>query len=89
MSSCNCFCSALRGAATLKARVMKDIQNQNAAFNHRGKESEKQDDHSNLPVAVGSGDQLAHGGCMIGKSVLEYISTDRELLKRTRNGKFL
>uniref|UniRef100_A0A7N0UDS3 VAN3-binding protein-like auxin canalisation domain-containing protein n=1 Tax=Kalanchoe fedtschenkoi TaxID=63787 RepID=A0A7N0UDS3_KALFE len=77
--------TALRGAATLKARVMKDIQY--AAATPMGKEMEtkRSNNSSDLSINEASG-ELTLGESPMSASDLEFLGSGQELLKRTRNG---
>uniref|UniRef100_A0A7N0U1M1 VAN3-binding protein n=1 Tax=Kalanchoe fedtschenkoi TaxID=63787 RepID=A0A7N0U1M1_KALFE len=76
--------TALRCAATLKARVMKDIQN--AVVVPMGKEMEIKQHNINSLSMSEVGEELALGESPISASDLEFFGTGQELLKRTRNG---
>ena len=78
--------AALRGAATLKARALKDVLNVAAAIPMErctGICGAENNGHPNRSYS----DELVNGENFLGACSVEFLARGSELLKRTRQGK--
>jgi len=80
--------AALRGAATLKARALKDVLNVAAAIpieRCTGICGAGNNGHHNRSYSG----ELVNGENFLGACSVEFLARGSELLKRTRQGKFI